>query len=524
MSPGKGRRRTQSSITGGSIVEEEGGFLPLYYDPLSGMEGSSIAYTDSTDLGQHMYTFDLASGESSLFDVGTHGDGIKPMGEGSVDVVEELYEKESEISEVAGQGSTDIASEPQSSSNQVQVVVEDHETNTCDYSTQYDFEVDSVKGGGDGVPSIKGGGGVSTNSLVDISSAISSQHDHLSETEKLDAETSTTISEDLIEPPVVNKVDIKTIAGVIPEEESVDLGFDGDGVHIPQGQDEVDEGELDWEEKGEEAACTEVDLARYGIIGEEDNGEGDEIEESTDEIKISPKPDSAPQEKSPAPSPAQPTKTPDPTPPPKQEPESSQRKASLTHSRSRASSKSTSPQIPKSPSPSKQISSIPKSNKKSPSPVQKTVSPSPKQDHDKSSSVELTKRCPSPEIRGKNTPPSVTITKKQSQIQNNLSPDPQKDTVTSSSHTVGSLPQGLSDKSPPNEEHKDIKPAQSEDALPNAPSSSSDQKELGAAPETQQSQVMDEGAPAQADVTSAVETEEKSNQGWFSHLLQIPSK
>ncbi|XP_056015841.1 apical junction molecule-like isoform X5 [Ostrea edulis] len=512
MSPGKGRRRTQSSVTGGSIAEEEGGFLPLYYDPLSGMEGSSIVYTDSTDLGQHMYTFDLASGESSLFDVGSHGDGIKPLGEGSVDMVEEP-EKESdvEMSNVVGQGSTEVASEPQSSSNHIQVVVEDHDTNTCDYSTQYDFEVDCVKGGGDGVPSSTIGGGLSTNSLVDISSAISSQHDPLSETEKLDVETSTTISEDLIEPPGVNKVDIKTIAGVIPEEESVELGFDGEGVHIPQGIDEVDEGELDWEEKGEEAACTEVDLARYGIIGEEDNGEGDDVEESTDEIRVSPKPDSA-QGKSPAPSPAQPTKTHDPTSPPKQEPDSSQIKASLSRPGSRASSKSTSPQIPRTPSPSKQLSSISQSNKKSPSPVQKTVSPSQKPDPDKSSSVEVIKPCPSPEIRGKNTPPSVTITKKQSQIQNNLlSFDAKKDTVTSPSHTVGSLSQVSTEKSQSNQEHTDIKSVKSEEVLPSVPFSSSDQKEQGA-PDAQQSQIMDGGAPAQTSVTSAIEKEEKSKQ------------
>ncbi|XP_056015844.1 calponin homology domain-containing protein DDB_G0272472-like isoform X10 [Ostrea edulis] len=299
--------------------------------------------------------------------------------------------------------------------------------------------------------------------------------------------------------------------GVIPEEESVELGFDGEGVHIPQGIDEVDEGELDWEEKGEEAACTEVDLARYGIIGEEDNGEGDDVEESTDEIRVSPKPDSA-QGKSPAPSPAQPTKTHDPTSPPKQEPDSSQIKASLSRPGSRASSKSTSPQIPRTPSPSKQLSSISQSNKKSPSPVQKTVSPSQKPDPDKSSSVEVIKPCPSPEIRGKNTPPSVTITKKQSQIQNNLlSFDAKKDTVTSPSHTVGSLSQVSTEKSQSNQEHTDIKSVKSEEVLPSVPFSSSDQKEQGA-PDAQQSQIMDGGAPAQTSVTSAIEKEEKSKQ------------
>lgn len=292
ISPGRGKRRVHSSITGGSIVEEDEEGLPLYYDPLSGMEGSSIAYTDSTDLGPHMYTFDLASGESSHFDMDSQGDGPKPPGDGSVDVAEDTNEQSDDVEVliVEGQGSTDLASEPQSSSNQFQLVVEDQNTNTCDKSAQYELDVDSLNNSGVGIgaiPSIRIGEGVSTNNIVDMSSALSSQPDPCSESEKFDAETSTTLSEDLIEPPGVNKVDIKPISGVIPEEENVDVGFVGEGVHIPRGDDEGDE--LDWEERGEEAAGTEVDLARYGVIGEEDMGEGDEIDEGTEGNKISPK-------------------------------------------------------------------------------------------------------------------------------------------------------------------------------------------------------------------------------------------
>ncbi|XP_052708641.1 uncharacterized protein LOC128183589 isoform X9 [Crassostrea angulata] len=255
ISPGRGKRRVHSSITGGSIVEEDEEGLPLYYDPLSGMEGSSIAYTDSTDLGPHMYTFDLASGESSHFDMDSQGDGPKLSGDGSVDVAEDTNEQSDDVEVliVEGQGSTDLASEPQSSSNQFQLVVEDQNTNTCDKSAQYELDVDSLNNSGVGIgaiPSIRIGEGVSTNNIVDMSSALSSQPDPCSESEKFDAETSTTLSEDLIEPPGVNKVDIKPISGVIPEEENVDVGFVGEGVHIPRGDDEGDE--LDWEERAED--------------------------------------------------------------------------------------------------------------------------------------------------------------------------------------------------------------------------------------------------------------------------------
>ncbi|XP_061169189.1 calponin homology domain-containing protein DDB_G0272472-like [Saccostrea echinata] len=502
FSPVRGKRRIKSSITGGSIVEEDEGGLPLYYDPLSGMEGSSIAYTDSTDLGPHMYTFDLASGESSLFDVGSQGDGSKPPGDGSVDVID-VHESESdvEVLNVPGQGSSNVASVPESSSNQIQVVVEDHETNTKDYSAQYNFDVDSLKGGGDGVPSIRIGDGVSTNSLADMSSAVSSQPDPLSETDKFDAETCTTISEELIEPPVVNKVDIKTIAGVIPEEESVDLGYSGEGVHIPQGNDEVDDGELDWEEKGEEAACTEVDLARYGVIGDEDNGEGDEIEESTDAIKFTPQPEIA-LEKSPARSPSSPTKTSTSVSPPKQGSVSPHRRASIAKPGSRASLKSTSPHVPKSPIPSKRKSTISQGSKKSPSPAHKP-------DHDVSSTAEVSKPCPSPEILGKNTPPSVTITKKQSQTPSNLLSDKaQEEPPTTTSQPADNLPQTL----PENDHSKDmmdITSTKSDDALPLAPTTSPVQRELDA-PVAQQSQAVEEGAQAQETVKADTESKEQS--------------
>ncbi|XP_052708643.1 uncharacterized protein LOC128183589 isoform X11 [Crassostrea angulata] len=264
ISPGRGKRRVHSSITGGSIVEEDEEGLPLYYDPLSGMEGSSIAYTDSTDLGPHMYTFDLASGESSHFDMDSQGDGPKLSGDGSVDVAEDTNEQSDDVEVliVEGQGSTDLASEPQSSSNQFQLVVEDQNTNTCDKSAQYELDVDSLNNSGVGIgaiPSIRIGEGVSTNNIVDMSSALSSQPDPCSESEKFDAETSTTLSEDLIEPPGVNKVDIKPISGVIPEEENVDVGFVGEGVHIPRGDDEGDE--LDWEEREDEDKETSPDLS-----------------------------------------------------------------------------------------------------------------------------------------------------------------------------------------------------------------------------------------------------------------------
>nr|XP_034331506.1 trichohyalin isoform X10 [Crassostrea gigas] len=107
ISPGRGKRRVHSSITGGSIVEEDEEGLPLYYDPLSGMEGSSIAYTDSTDLGPHMYTFDLASGESSHFDMDSQGDGPKPPGDGSVDVAEDTNEQSDDVEVLIVEGQED---------------------------------------------------------------------------------------------------------------------------------------------------------------------------------------------------------------------------------------------------------------------------------------------------------------------------------------------------------------------------------------------------------------------------------
>lgn len=117
-----------------------------------------------------------------------------------------------------------------------------------------------------------------------MSSVFSFQFDFCSEFEKFDVEISIIFSEDLIEFFGVNKVDIKFILGVIFEEENVDVGFVGEGVYILCGDDEGDE--FDWEERGEEVVGIEVDLVRYGVIGEEDMGEGDEIDEGIEGNKI----------------------------------------------------------------------------------------------------------------------------------------------------------------------------------------------------------------------------------------------
>lgn len=501
ISPGRGKRRIHSSITGGSIVEEDEEGLPLYYDPLSGMEGSSIAYTDSTDLGPHMYTFDLASGESLHFDMDSQGDGPKLSGDGSVDMVEDTNEQSDDVVLIVeGQGSTDLASVPQSSSNQIQMVVEDQNTNVCDKSAQYELDVDSLNNSGVGIgaiPSIRIGDGVSTNNVVDMISAPSSQPDPYSESEKFDAETSTTLSEDLIEPPSVNKVDIKPISGVIPEEESVDVGFVGEGVHIPRGDEEGEE--LHWEERGEEAAGTEVDLARYGVIGDEDIGEGDEIDEDTEENKISPKVGDV-HDKSNALSPAHPTKSPSSI----KDQSSPERRASVARTESRASLKSPSPNLSKSPSPVLRKSSISPSNKKSLSPVQKMVSP--QQTHQKSSVNEI-KQIPSPEIRGKNTPPSVTITKKfSSQNLTNVT----KDTDYPDAQKTNKMPIGPSDKNISLQDPTGINLEGSEDALPLAPASSPVQKELDA-PDTQKAQAMDEGAP-EKELRAVADKSEKEDE------------
>lgn len=503
ISPGRGKRRVHSSITGGSIVEEDEEGLPLYYDPLSGMEGSSIAYTDSTDLGPHMYTFDLASGESSHFDMDSQGDGPKPSGDGSVDVAEDTNEQSDDVEVliVEGQGSTDLASEPQSSSNQFQLVVEDQNTNTCDKSAQYELDVDSLNNSGVGIgaiPSIRIGEGVSTNNIVDMSSALSSQPDPCSESEKFDAETSTTLSEDLIEPPGVNKVDIKPISGVIPEEENVDVGFVGEGVHIPRGDDEGDE--LDWEERGEEAAGTEVDLARYGVIGEEDIGEGDEIDEGTEGNKISPKVGDV-HDTSLSLSPARLTKSPTSL----KDQGSPERRASVARTESRASLKSQSPNLSKSQSPVLRKTSISQSNKKSPSPVQKTVSPM--QTPQKTVVNEISKQIPSPEIRGKNTPPSVTITKKLSS--QNL-PNVTNDAETPETQKTNKMPVGPSDKDISLQGPKDIKHEGPKDGLPLAPASSPVPKELDA-PDTQKAQAMDEGAP-EKELKAVADKSEKEDE------------
>nr|XP_019920521.2 calponin homology domain-containing protein DDB_G0272472 isoform X2 [Crassostrea gigas] len=503
ISPGRGKRRVHSSITGGSIVEEDEEGLPLYYDPLSGMEGSSIAYTDSTDLGPHMYTFDLASGESSHFDMDSQGDGPKPPGDGSVDVAEDTNEQSDDVEVliVEGQGSTDLASEPQSSSNQFQLVVEDQNTNTCDKSAQYELDVDSLNNSGVGIgaiPSIRIGEGVSTNNIVDMSSALSSQPDPCSESEKFDAETSTTLSEDLIEPPGVNKVDIKPISGVIPEEENVDVGFVGEGVHIPRGDDEGDE--LDWEERGEEAAGTEVDLARYGVIGEEDIGEGDEIDEGTEGNKISPKVGGV-HDTSPSLSPAHLTKSPTSL----KDQGSPERRASVARTESRASLKSQSPNLSKSQSPVLRKTSISQNTKKSPSPVQKTVSPI--QTPQKTVINEISKQIPSPEIRGKNTPPSVTITKKLSS--QNL-PNVTNDADTPETQKTNKMPVGPSDKDISLQGPKDIKHVGPENGLPLAPASSPVPKELDA-PDTQKAQAMDEGAP-EKELKAVADKSEKEDE------------
>uniref|UniRef100_A0A8W8JI95 Reticulocyte-binding protein 2-like protein a n=2 Tax=Magallana gigas TaxID=29159 RepID=A0A8W8JI95_MAGGI len=391
ISPGRGKRRVHSSITGGSIVEEDEEGLPLYYDPLSGMEGSSIAYTDSTDLGPHMYTFDLASGESSHFDMDSQGDGPKPPGDGSVDVAEDTNEQ----------------------SDDVEVLI--------------------VEG-----------------------------------------------------------------QGVIPEEENVDVGFVGEGVHIPRGDDEGDE--LDWEERGEEAAGTEVDLARYGVIGEEDIGEGDEIDEGTEGNKISPKVGGV-HDTSPSLSPAHLTKSPTSL----KDQGSPERRASVARTESRASLKSQSPNLSKSQSPVLRKTSISQNTKKSPSPVQKTVSPI--QTPQKTVINEISKQIPSPEIRGKNTPPSVTITKKLSS--QNL-PNVTNDADTPETQKTNKMPVGPSDKDISLQGPKDIKHVGPENGLPLAPASSPVPKELDA-PDTQKAQAMDEGAP-EKELKAVADKSEKEDE------------
>eukprot|EP00105_Crassostrea_gigas_P036388 XP_019920536.1 PREDICTED: calponin homology domain-containing protein DDB_G0272472 isoform X9 [Crassostrea gigas] len=271
-------------------------------------------------------------------------------------------------------------------------------------------------------------------------------------------------------------------SGVIPEEENVDVGFVGEGVHIPRGGDEGDE--LDWEERGEEAAGTEVDLARYGVIGEEDMGEGDEIDEGTEGNKTSPKVGDV-HDTSLSLSPARLTKSPTSL----KDQGSPERRASVARTESRASLKSQSPNLSKSQSPVLRKTSISQSNKKSPSPVQKTVSPM--QTPQKTVVNEISKQIPSPEIRGKNTPPSVTITKKLSS--QNL-PNVTNDADTPDTQKTNKMPVGPSDKDNSLQGPKDIKHEGPKDGLSLAPASSPVPKELDA-PDTQKAQAMDEGAP-----------------------------
>ncbi|XP_052708640.1 calponin homology domain-containing protein DDB_G0272472-like isoform X8 [Crassostrea angulata] len=291
------------------------------------------------------------------------------------------------------------------------------------------------------------------------------------------------------------------LSGVIPEEENVDVGFVGEGVHIPRGDDEGDE--LDWEERGEEAAGTEVDLARYGVIGEEDIGEGDEIDEGTEGNKTSPKVGDV-HDTSLSLSPARLTKSPTSL----KDQGSPERRASVARTESRASLKSQSPNLSKSQSPVLRKTSISQSNKKSPSPVQKTVSPI--QTPQKTVVNEISKQIPSPEIRGKNTPPSVTITKKLSS--QNL-PNVTNDADTPDTQKTNKMPVGPSDKDNSLQGPKDIKHEGPKDGLPLAPASSPVPKELDA-PDTQKAQAMDEGAPekelkAVADKSEKAEDEDK---------------
>ncbi|XP_019920533.3 axoneme-associated protein mst101(2) isoform X9 [Magallana gigas] len=291
------------------------------------------------------------------------------------------------------------------------------------------------------------------------------------------------------------------LSGVIPEEENVDVGFVGEGVHIPRGDDEGDE--LEWEERGEEAAGTEVDLARYGVIGEEDIGEGDEIDEGTEGNKISPKVGDV-HDTSLSLSPARLTKSPTSL----KDQGSPERRASVARTESRASLKSQSPNLSKSQSPVLRKTSISQSNKKSPSPVQKTVSPI--QTPQKTVVNEISKQIPSPEIRGKNTPPSVTITKKLSS--QNL-PNVTNDADTPDTQKTNKMPVGPSDKDNSLQGPKDIKHEGPKDGLPLAPAFSPVPKELDA-PDTQKAQAMDEGAPekelkAVADKSEKAEDEDK---------------
>ena len=303
------RQKVPSSMTEGGVVEEEEEveYDHLNLDALTGIDGSTIAYTDSTDLDKHMFTFDLPSGDRNfhLSDSyygsekhgegtsasGFHGDGVKhgKRGDGfynnrasdvvgnggglreNVEVegsdgedVEVLYVADGDgysVRRPGDEGELLVAGNKigknleKMQSKHVQTLPRENEMND-----------DSYKNSARSLP------GDSTSSIrSDLNLVSSSRGDNF------DIETNTTISEEMIDPLGINRIDIRThVTGTIPEEElgmGVNIAYKGEG-HLDQGQGELqhsdgDEGdgaliteESDWAKQAEAASHKESEAAQ----------------------------------------------------------------------------------------------------------------------------------------------------------------------------------------------------------------------------------------------------------------------
>lgn len=102
--------------------------------------------------------------------------------------------------------------------------------------------------------------------------------------------------------------------------------------------------------------------------------------------------------------------------------------------------------------------------------------------------------------------------------QNLISSDATKDNSTPVSQSVDSRPNVPLEKAQSKQDLTDSKSVKSEDALPTAPASSPVHRELDA-PDSQQSQVKDGGAPVPQPISIA----DKSKKGWWPCLISFYS-
>ncbi|KAK3096631.1 hypothetical protein FSP39_001897 [Pinctada imbricata] len=285
-----------SMISGrsGSIIEEgaeDARYDELNLDAMTGIDGSTIAYTESTELDKHMYTLELQSGDrnfhlndsyysngnygDSASSVGIHGDGITPDGKNRDSNTENGGGGGAVHGKIDVGGHVDVepvvnGDKSRHSNKELDLVVGNENVEKLDSNVEdknvgtSDHTAESYKG------SIK-------------SDTLNEQYSSVSRLDNLDIETSTTMSEELVDPLGINRIDIKThVTGTIKEEEQgfgVQIAYKGQNPleEITEGSDYTDvidaalaaEGEGEWEKQAEAATLREAEEIDTLLKGEE---------------------------------------------------------------------------------------------------------------------------------------------------------------------------------------------------------------------------------------------------------------